>query len=157
MGVEPDSASLSVAGVHKRFAGHEVLAGIDLEVDAASTVALLGPSGSGKSTLLRVVAGLEHPDGGRVRIAGEDVTSVPVHRRGVRLEPLLGDSRGPGPRPEQHQGGQPRRGNGPRRQSLVSEMVVRYLGLRPGGRIHGEPRPPAEADEVRNPVPAPVQ
>ena len=48
-------------------------------------LALLGPSGSGKSTLLRVIAGLERPDSGRVRIDGVDVTAVPPHRRGVGL------------------------------------------------------------------------
>ncbi len=48
-----------------------------------SLTALLGPSGSGKSTLLRTIAGLETPDGGVVRIGGEDVTYVPPQRRGI--------------------------------------------------------------------------
>ncbi len=62
-----------------------ILRGIDLEVDVAETLALLGPSGSGKSTLLRVVAGLQRPTSGRVALAGADVTDVPAHRRGVGL------------------------------------------------------------------------
>jgi thiamine transport system ATP-binding protein len=44
-------------------------------------VSLLGPSGCGKSTLLRVIAGLQRPDAGTVRFDGEDLTSVPTHRR----------------------------------------------------------------------------
>jgi len=48
-----------------------------------SLTALLGPSGSGKSTLLRVIAGLEAPDAGAVRIAGRDATAVPPQKRGI--------------------------------------------------------------------------
>ena len=47
-----------------------VLNGIDLAVEAGETVGLLGPSGSGKSTLMMIVAGLERPTRGQVRVAG---------------------------------------------------------------------------------------
>ena len=70
-------------GVRKSFDGTTVLDGVDLHVPDGTTVALLGPSGSGKSTLLRIVAGLEPPDVGSVHLGGQDVTSRPVHRRGV--------------------------------------------------------------------------
>ena len=59
------------------------LGGVSLEIPDGSLTALLGPSGSGKSTLLRIIAGLEQPDGGRVEIAGEDVTGRPPQQRGI--------------------------------------------------------------------------
>lgn len=54
----------------------DILSGIDLDVPAGQTVALTGPSGSGKSSLLMVAAGLEKPTGGRVRVAGTDITTM---------------------------------------------------------------------------------
>jgi thiamine transport system ATP-binding protein len=76
-------SAVAVSGVRKSFDGVEVLHGVDLEVPDGETLSLLGPSGSGKSTLLRIVAGLEQPDAGRVLLGGADITSTPVHRRGV--------------------------------------------------------------------------
>jgi thiamine transport system ATP-binding protein len=76
---------LHVDDVSIAFDGTVVLDRISLTVADGEVVALLGPSGSGKSTLLRIVAGLETPDQGTVRISGRDVTAVPTHRRGVGL------------------------------------------------------------------------
>jgi thiamine transport system ATP-binding protein len=67
------------------FDGISALAGVELEVAAGERVSVLGPSGSGKSTLLRVVAGLLHPDEGRVLLDGRDLAGVPPHRRGIGL------------------------------------------------------------------------
>jgi putative ABC transport system ATP-binding protein len=53
-----------------------ILHGVSLAVPAGQTVALTGPSGSGKSSLLMVAAGLERPSGGRIRVAGTDITNM---------------------------------------------------------------------------------
>jgi len=53
-----------------------VLVGINLDVFAGDYVALMGPSGSGKSTLLNLVAGIDKPSGGEIRIAGVDITRL---------------------------------------------------------------------------------
>ncbi|WP_139007042.1 amino acid ABC transporter ATP-binding protein [Arthrobacter crystallopoietes] len=57
-------------GVRKSFGRHEVLKGIDLEVNNGEVMCFLGPSGSGKSTFLRCVNRLETIDAGRIRVDG---------------------------------------------------------------------------------------
>jgi len=78
---------LDIRGLTKSFAGHPVLADIDLQVQPGSMTAVVGASGCGKTTLLRLIAGFETPDAGTVAIAGRQVasptTSVAPHRRGV--------------------------------------------------------------------------
>ncbi|HXP58457.1 MAG TPA: ABC transporter ATP-binding protein [Streptosporangiaceae bacterium] len=57
------------------------LRGVSFTVPAASLVALRGRSGSGKTTLLNIVGGLDRPDGGRVVVAGQDVTAMSGRER----------------------------------------------------------------------------
>lgn len=76
---------LDLAGISVRFGQRLVLDRVSVHVGRGEVVALLGESGSGKSTLLRVAAGLLTPDAGTVRIDGNDVTSLPTHRRNVGL------------------------------------------------------------------------
>ncbi|CAA9317613.1 MAG: Molybdenum ABC transporter ATP-binding protein ModC [uncultured Friedmanniella sp.] len=77
--------ALQVRGLRHAYGAVQVLHGVDLEVEAGGTLAVLGPSGCGKSTLLRLVAGFERPTGGTVEINGELVADagqwVPAERR----------------------------------------------------------------------------
>lgn len=57
-----------------------VLRGVSLHVAAGVWLALTGPSGSGKSTLLGLLAGLDRPTRGRLRLDGEDITTLPESR-----------------------------------------------------------------------------
>lgn len=69
-----------------------IATGVDLHVPRGTVTALLGSSGSGKSTLLATIAGLRAPLAGRVLVDAVDVTTMPIHRRGVGIvfqEPLL--------------------------------------------------------------------
>src|SRR5712691_1407837 len=75
--------AIEARNVTKRFGEFVALDDVSIEVESGSLTALLGPSGSGKSTLLRVIAGLEVPDGGEVRIADEDVTGRAPQKRDV--------------------------------------------------------------------------
>ena len=61
---------LQVRGLATAFAGRPLLEGIDLDVAAGEWVAIVGESGSGKSTLLNLVAGLDRPDRGEIRVDG---------------------------------------------------------------------------------------
>jgi sulfate transport system ATP-binding protein len=74
---------IEVRNVSKRFGTFQALDGVSLDVGSGSLTALLGPSGSGKSTLLRIISGLERPDAGEIRLAGEDATTVTPQKRGV--------------------------------------------------------------------------
>ena len=76
---------LEIDGAVKRYAGKTVLHGIDLALGQGEFVSLLGPSGCGKTTLLRIVAGFERPDGGRVVLAGSDITALPAARRNMGM------------------------------------------------------------------------
>ena len=76
---------LRVESARVVLGGHEALAGVDLDVERGTVVAVLGPSGGGKSTLLRAIAGLQRLDEGSVTLGGKSLAGVPPHRRGIGL------------------------------------------------------------------------
>jgi polar amino acid transport system ATP-binding protein len=73
-GMPEGAAAIELDDLHKSFGANEVLRGVDLRVEPADVVCVIGPSGSGKSTLLRCVNRLEEPTSGRVLVEGVDIT-----------------------------------------------------------------------------------
>ena len=75
---------IELLGVSLRKGERQIMSSLDLHVSAGETVAISGASGSGKTTLLRLIAGLESPDDGEVRLAGHTVgADKPPHRRNI--------------------------------------------------------------------------
>ncbi|MCY2960537.1 MAG: ABC transporter ATP-binding protein [Planctomycetota bacterium] len=75
---------LALEKLEKRWPdGTHAVRGVDLAISEGELVVLLGPSGCGKTTTLRMVAGLEMPSAGRVRLGGADVTALPPSQRDV--------------------------------------------------------------------------
>jgi len=75
--------SIEVQHIRKRLGDFEVLHDVSLRVETGELMALLGPSGSGKTTLLRIIAGLELPDAGSVKLHDEDATKHTARDRRV--------------------------------------------------------------------------
>lgn len=69
----------------RRFGGATALDRVTLAIRKGEFFSLLGPSGAGKTTLLRVVAGLDAPDSGQLRLDGQDALPLPPHARHVKL------------------------------------------------------------------------
>jgi multiple sugar transport system ATP-binding protein len=78
-------ATLDLDSVVKSFDQTTILHGINLAILDGEFVVFVGPSGCGKSTLLRVIAGLESPSSGDIRIDGQQVNSVSAAHRGCAM------------------------------------------------------------------------
>src|SRR5436190_14481045 len=77
----PDAPILELAGVTKSYRSPEgvetpVLRGVDLSLAAGASLAIAGPSGCGKSTLLNIIGTLDQASGGKVTLAGRDITGL---------------------------------------------------------------------------------
>lgn len=75
------SEGIVVEGLWKRFGSFQAVRDVGFEAEPGKITALLGPSGSGKSTVLRMIAGLERPDAGHIRVGGEEQTGKSVQER----------------------------------------------------------------------------
>lgn len=90
-GTPPAAGALTLQGVSKRYPGaaRDALVSVDLHVPAGGVSAVVGASGCGKTTLLRLVAGLEVPDAGSIRLGDEEVAGdgawVQPEARGVGM------------------------------------------------------------------------
>jgi len=84
-----DVAIGSLRSVTKSFGDTCVVDAISFDVETHETLVLLGPSGSGKSTILRMIAGLETPDAGEIRLGGvvanDPAPHIPPEKRGISM------------------------------------------------------------------------
>lgn len=74
---------IEVKGISKFFGEKTALDNINLSIKKGEFVTILGPSGCGKTTLLRLIAGFQTASEGVIRIAGEEITQTPPHKRPV--------------------------------------------------------------------------
>jgi lipoprotein-releasing system ATP-binding protein len=91
---QANNAVLSCKGLRKSYWQGDVevavLAGVDIDVAAGEHIAVMGASGAGKSTLLHVLGGLDKPDSGEVRVAGESIWAMSETARGHLRNRALG-------------------------------------------------------------------
>jgi multiple sugar transport system ATP-binding protein len=78
-------AGVELSDVTRRYGAHVAADAVNLAVEDGEFVALVGPSGCGKSTLLRLIAGLDWPDAGAIRIGGRDVAGLAAAERDVAM------------------------------------------------------------------------
>jgi multiple sugar transport system ATP-binding protein len=80
-----NDTGIDLIGVERRFGQTSALGGVDLHIPPGSLTVIVGPSGCGKSTLLRILAGLDAPTAGRLRMGGDDVTDHPAGSRDLAM------------------------------------------------------------------------
>jgi spermidine/putrescine ABC transporter ATP-binding subunit len=78
-------SAVEVRNAVKRYGTVAALDHVSVAVPEGEFFGLLGPSGSGKTTLLRAIAGFVVPDSGEIRIDGQRIEGVPVHKRGIGM------------------------------------------------------------------------
>jgi len=78
-------SGLTLSNLTKQFGTFTAVNDVSLSVPDGTFVCLLGPSGCGKTTLMRMIAGLDLPTNGAITLGGEDITSVPTHKRDLGM------------------------------------------------------------------------
>ncbi|MFA9218581.1 MAG: ABC transporter ATP-binding protein [Sphingomonadaceae bacterium] len=76
---------LLISNLVKEFDGVRAVSDVSVTINKGEIFALLGSSGCGKSTLLRMLAGFETPTSGKIRLAGQDIVSVPPYQRPINM------------------------------------------------------------------------
>ena len=76
---------LQLVNVGKTYGGTQILKDINLQIEDGEIVSILGPSGSGKTTLLNMILGLTDVTKGQILYDGEDITEVPMEKRGFNI------------------------------------------------------------------------
>lgn len=80
-GTQVPEDGLQAEKLVKAFRGRRVVSGVSLTIRPGEVVGLLGPNGAGKTTTFYMILGLVKPDGGRVFLDGEEITTLPVYQR----------------------------------------------------------------------------
>lgn len=76
---------LELQNIKKSYGTKAVLKDISLKIEDGEIVSILGPSGCGKTTLLNMVLGITEPDRGKIIFNGQDITEVPMEKRGFNI------------------------------------------------------------------------
>ncbi len=76
---------LQLEHVKKSYDGVTILEDISLDIEDGEIVSILGPSGCGKTTLLNLILGITESNGGKIIFDGEDITDVPMEKRGFNI------------------------------------------------------------------------
>lgn len=79
------SEMLELRDIRKQYGDKVILRDISLTIEKGEIVSILGPSGCGKTTLLNLILGLAQPTAGRIFFDGEDITDVPMEKRGFNI------------------------------------------------------------------------
>jgi lipopolysaccharide export system ATP-binding protein len=79
-----NQAALTGHGLTKRYGGRAVVHDVDIHVRCGEVVGFLGPNGAGKTTTFYMLVGLLRPDEGRVMLAGDEITNLPLYQRARR-------------------------------------------------------------------------
>src|SRR5207247_9942721 len=74
--LKSDEYQIRIRGLEKAFGDHEVLRGVDLDIERGKINIIIGGSGQGKSVLMKHLMGLLHPDAGHIYVDGNDIVGL---------------------------------------------------------------------------------
>ncbi len=77
-------AVLETSNIVKQYKKRRVVDGISIRVETGMVVGLLGPNGAGKTTSFYSIAGFIKPDSGKILLNGQDISSLPIHKRALK-------------------------------------------------------------------------
>jgi lipopolysaccharide export system ATP-binding protein len=141
-------AVLETVDIVKQYKKRRVVDGISLTVRRGQVVGLLGPNGAGKTTSFYSIAGLIHPDAGRILLDGENITSLPIHIRARKGISYLAQDSSVFKKLTVEENvriiletlGLPRREIRRRTETLLDELKIRYLAKNKAHSLSGGER-----------------